>query len=114
MRLNFSLRTLQYVDERVRLYNEQGQGNAGLPRAYLDAAQIVIANGDLARGRNFAERAVEGWRTIHGSDSKEVIKHSPLVLNPAKLPLYGLSMKWKTAPDKVPQRLDPDGFEDWL
>ncbi|KAF1828517.1 hypothetical protein BDW02DRAFT_615361 [Decorospora gaudefroyi] len=70
MRLKFSLQTLRYVDERIRLYNEQGPGDSGLPRAYLDAAQITIAHGDLARGRIFAERAVEGWRTAHGSDSK--------------------------------------------
>lgn len=114
MRMNFSLRTLRYVDERVRLYNEQGPGDAGLPRAYLDAAQIAIANGDLARGRIFAERAVEGWRTTHGSDSKEVIEHGPLARNPATLPLYGLSKKWKTSSDEVPQGLDPNDFEDWL
>ena len=113
MRLNFSLRTLRYVDERVRLYNE-GPGDAGLPRAYLDAAQIAIANGDLARGHIFAERAVEGWRTAYGSDCKEVIEYSPLARNPAKLPLYGLSMKWKTSSDEVPNDLDMNDFEDWL
>ena len=93
MQINFSLRTLRYVDERVRLYNEQGPGNSGLPRAYLNAAQFAIANGDLARGRIFAERAVEGWRTAHGSDSKEVIEHGSLARKPAGLQLYGLSMK---------------------
>ncbi|KAF2679583.1 SET domain-containing protein [Lentithecium fluviatile CBS 122367] len=114
MLMKFSLRTLRYVDERVRLYNEQGPGNSGLPRAYLDAAQITIANGDLARGRIFAERAVEGWRTACGSDSKEVMEHGSLARNPAKLQLYGLSMKWKTSSDEVPQGLDQNDFEDWL
>ncbi|KAF1954354.1 SET domain-containing protein [Byssothecium circinans] len=114
MRLSFSLRTLGYVDERIRLYNEQGPGDSGLPRAYLDAAQVAIANGDLARGRIFAERAVEGWRTAYGSDSKEVIDHSSLARNPAGLQLYGLSMKWKTLLDEVPQGLRPNDFEDWL
>ncbi|KAF1998207.1 hypothetical protein P154DRAFT_439700 [Amniculicola lignicola CBS 123094] len=114
MRMNFSLRTLRYVDERVRLYNEQGPGNSGLTRAYLDAAQIAIANGDLARGRVFAERAVEGWRVAQGSDSKEVIEYSSLVRNPAKLPLYGMSMKWKTSLEEIPQGLDVTDFEDWL
>ncbi|KAJ4373764.1 hypothetical protein N0V83_002503 [Neocucurbitaria cava] len=114
MQMKFFLRTLRYVDERVRLYNEQGPGNSGLPRAYLDAAQIAIANGDLARGRIFAERAVEGWRIANGSDSKEVIRHGSLARNPATLPLYGLSMKWKTSLNEVPQELDLDDFEDWL
>jgi hypothetical protein len=114
MQMKFSLQTLRYVDERVRLYNEIGPGNSGLPRAYLDAAQTAIANGDLARGRIFAERAVEGWRTASGSDSKEVVEHSPLARNPTQLQLYGLSMKWKTSADEVPQGLDTESFEDWL
>ncbi|KAF2788843.1 hypothetical protein K505DRAFT_420843 [Melanomma pulvis-pyrius CBS 109.77] len=114
MQLKFLLRTLRFVDERIRLYNEQNPDRSGLPRAYLDAAQIAIANGDLARGRIFAERAVEGWRTSYGSDSKEVIEHGPLARNPAKLELYGLSLKWKTSLDDVPQDLDQDNFEDWL
>ncbi|KAF1842000.1 uncharacterized protein K460DRAFT_370009 [Cucurbitaria berberidis CBS 394.84] len=114
MRMQFLLRTLRYVDERVRLYNEQGPGNSGLPRAFLDAAQITIANGDLARGRIFAERAVGAWRTAYGGDSKEVIEYESLARNPSKLPLYGLSMKWKTSLDEVPQQLDANDFEDWL
>jgi hypothetical protein len=114
MRMNFLLRTLRYADERVRLYNEQGPGDSGLPRVYLDAAQTAIANGDLARGRIFAERAVEGWRIAYGSDSKEVIERVSLARDPAKLQLYGLSMKWKTSLDEVPQGLDPNDFDDWL
>jgi hypothetical protein len=114
MQLTFPLKTLHYVDERVRLYDEQGPGNFGLPRAYLDAAQLTIANGDLARGRVFAERAVEGLRTALGSDSKEVIKHGALARNPEKFQLYGNSFKWKTSPDEVPQGLGSNDFEDWL
>lgn len=59
--LSSPLRSLCYLDQQVRLYNEQGPDDAGLSRAFLDAAQIAIANGDLARGRIFAERAVSGW-----------------------------------------------------
>lgn len=114
MQMSFSLRTLRYADERVRLYNEQGPGDTGLPRAYIDAAQVSIANGDLARGRVFAERAVEGYRVAQGTDSKEVIDFGSLARNPAKLQLYGLSMKWKTSADEVPQGITPNDFEDWL
>jgi hypothetical protein len=28
--------------------------------------------------------------------------------------LYGMSMKWKTAVDEVPDNLEPSAFEDWL
>lgn len=111
---SFSRQALRYVDERIRLYNQQGPGNSGLPRAYLDAAQIAIANCDLARGSVFARRAVEGWRTAQGSDSDEVAEYAPLVQDPSNLPLYGISMKWKTSLEEVPSELDSNDFEDWL
>jgi hypothetical protein len=59
--LSSLLRTLHYVDQLVRLYNERRPGHLGLPQAFLDAAQIAIANGDLARGCIFVERAVSIW-----------------------------------------------------
>lgn len=114
MSMNFSLPVLRHVDEIVQLYNKQGPGDPGLPRAYLDAAQIAIANGDLARGRVFAERAVEGYRVAQGTDSEEVIEYTSLAQDPAKLPLYGISMKWKTSLAEVPLQLESNEFEDWL
>jgi SET domain len=107
-------RTLRYVDQQVQLYNEQGPDDAGLPRAFLDAAQIAIANGDLARGRIFVERAVFGWRTAGGSDRAEVIEYGALAQDPSKHELYGISMKWRTTVDEVPCGLEPGDFEDWL
>ncbi|KAL5114259.1 hypothetical protein ACEQ8H_007868 [Pleosporales sp. CAS-2024a] len=114
MEMNFSQTTLGYVDERIQLYEKQRSGDVGLTRAYFDAAQIASANGDLARGRIFLERAVEGWRVAQGSDSAEVIDFTSLARNPAKLPLYGISTKWKTSMDEVPSHLGPKDFEDWL
>ncbi|TVY73285.1 SET domain-containing protein [Lachnellula suecica] len=108
------LQMLRYVDQRVRLYNEQRTEDAGLPRAFLDAAQIAITHGDLARGRIFTERAVSGWLTAHGDDSKEVIENKALAQDPRKLQLYGLSMKWETAVEDFPREFGPDDFEDWL
>lgn len=112
--LSSPIRTLRYVDQQVQLYNEQGPDDVGLPRAFLDAAQIAIANGDLARGRTFAERAVSGWRTALGSDSTEVIKYGALVQDPSKHELYGISRKWGTTVHEVPRGLEPGDFEDWL
>lgn len=112
--LSSPLRTLRYVDQQVRLYNEQGPGDAGLPRAFLDAAQIAIANGDLARGRIFAERAVSGWWTALGGDSTEAIEHGTLARDPSKHKLYGISMKWRTTVDEAPRGLESSDFEDWL
>jgi hypothetical protein len=112
--LSSPLRILRYVDQQARLYNEQGAHDSGLPRAFLDAAQISIANGDLARGRIFAERAVSGWQTAFGSDSTQVIQYGTLAQDPSKHMLYGHSMKWKTAVDDAPRGLEPNDFEDWL
>jgi hypothetical protein len=47
---SFQTRTLSFADETVRLLTEHQPRHSGLPRAYLDAAQICVANGDLARG----------------------------------------------------------------
>lgn len=112
--LSSLLRILRYVDQQVQLYNDQGPGDTGLPRAFFDAAQIAIANGDLARGRIFVERAVSGWRIAGGGDSTPVIQHGALAQDPSKHELYGVSMKWKTAVDEAPCGLEPGDFEDWL
>jgi hypothetical protein len=112
--MNFSQQILRYVDERVQLYDSWGPDNSGLVRAYFDAAQIAIANGDLARGHVFAERAVGGWRTTHGSDSEEVINYAPLAQNSAKYPLCGISKNWSTPLGEVPPQSDSNDFEDWL
>jgi hypothetical protein len=108
------LRILRYVDQQVRLYNKQGPDDNGLPRAFLDAAQIFIANGDLARGRIFVERAVAGWMVLEGDDSTAVLEKAILARDPSKHELYGTSMKWKTNVNEVPQGLRLTDFEDWL
>ncbi|KAI9748189.1 MAG: hypothetical protein M4579_007289, partial [Chaenotheca gracillima] len=62
----------------VRLYNEQGREDVGFAQAFVNAAQLVIANSDLARGRIFAERAASVWKTTLGGDSTPAIKHGAL------------------------------------
>lgn len=108
------LETLRHVDHLVQLYNKGGLDDIGLPRAYLDAAQIVISNGDLARGRVFFERAVSGWQISQGDDSKDVIENQTLARDLSKHPVYGRTFIWRTAPEDVPNCLDQDSFEDWL
>ncbi|MCJ1234381.1 hypothetical protein MMC14_002342 [Varicellaria rhodocarpa] len=112
--LSTPLQILRYVDQQIHLYNEQGPDDVGLPRAYLDAAQIAIANGDLARARIFAERAVLGWIVLDGDDSSNVLQNRALSQDPSKHMLYGRSMKWKTAVDDNPQGLDSKELDDWL
>ncbi|KAF4338330.1 SET domain protein [Fusarium beomiforme] len=107
-------RILGYVDRQVQLYNEQGPDDAGLPRAFFDAAQIAAAHGDLARSRIFTERAAAGWLVLQGNDSPQVLQTQQLARNPSSHATYGNSTAWKTAADDVPQGLDCDEFEGWL
>jgi hypothetical protein len=108
------LRTLSYFDQQVHLYNEQGREDVGFAQAFVNTAQLVIANSDLARGRIFAERAASVWKTTLGGDSTPAIKHGALAQNPSKYELFGVSTKWKTKVDEAPQGLEPSDFEDWL
>ncbi|MCJ1382121.1 hypothetical protein MMC17_005233 [Xylographa soralifera] len=108
------LRTLRYFDQQVRLYDEQGREDVGFAHAFVNTAQLVIANSDLARGRIFAERAASVWKTTLGGDSAQAIKDGALAQDPSKYELYGTSMKWKTEVDEAPQGLEPSVFEDWL
>jgi hypothetical protein len=108
------LRIFRYLDQQVNLYHEQGADAVGVSGALSHATEIAITNGDLARGRIFAERAVSGWRTMGGGDSTEVIALEILARDPSKHLLYGLSMEWKTAVDEVPRGLESSDFEDWL
>lgn len=107
-------RMLSYVEEQVRLWNEPTPDAIGLARAYPDAFQIAVANGDLARARIFAERLVPLYLTTMGDDSPDVIEYRKLVREPATHDYYGISMKWKTGLNDIPQGLGPEEFEDWL
>lgn len=107
-------RILGYVDQQVRLYNEQGPDDIGLPRAFFDAAQVTAAHGDLARARVFTERAAAGWLVLEGDDSLRVLKTEGIAQKPSSHDTYGYSAAWKTAVDDITQGLDPNEFEDWL
>jgi hypothetical protein len=107
-------RMLSYVDEQVQIWNESTPDIIGLVRAYPDAFQICIANGDLARASVFAERCLSLYLITGGDDSPEIPEYRELVQDPKLHQYYGMSMKWKTTLDEVPQELGTEEFEDWL
>ncbi|KDN66409.1 hypothetical protein CSUB01_12305 [Colletotrichum sublineola] len=112
--LRTPVRTLRYFDQQIRLYNEQGREDVGFAQAFANAARLVIANGDLARGHVFSARASSVWRTTLGGDSTQAIEHEALARDPSKYMLFGISTKWKTKVNEAPQGLEPGDFEDWL
>ncbi|KAF2648360.1 SET domain-containing protein [Lophiostoma macrostomum CBS 122681] len=90
-------RMLDYVDEQVRLWHE------------LSANEVV-----LTRARSFAERLVPLFLASLGEDSPEVIQYSKLARDPTGHEYFGMSMKWKTAVNEIPEGLGPKDFEDWF
>ncbi|KAK3368021.1 hypothetical protein B0H63DRAFT_515714 [Podospora didyma] len=112
--LTAPLKVLRFVDQKVCLYTAQSPHDAGLSRAFWDAAQIAIANGDLARGKVFAEAQSLGGRSAREMTARMLPCLQLWHGNPASLSLYGMSSKWKTTLDEIPKALSPADFEDWL
>ncbi|KAG5919998.1 hypothetical protein E4U61_000336 [Claviceps capensis] len=111
----YPLQALGYIDAQTRLYSELLQGDIGLPHSYQYAAKIAISQGDLARVRIFAQRAVRDFVTILGSDSTETIEYADMAKNPANHSnVRGMFMEWKTSVDEIPLGLGPEEFENWL
>ena len=98
----------------LRLLEEEHVADGRIPRLYYDALQIVIANGDQARAKVFAEKAYAARVILEGEDSPETIRLKGLAERPANHRLYGTSMAWKQAVKKVPQGLSEQEFNDWL
>ncbi|KAL1597895.1 hypothetical protein SLS60_008383 [Paraconiothyrium brasiliense] len=107
-------RMLGYVEEQIQLWRDMSPNEVGLGRAYPDAFQIAIANGDVARARIFAEKVVALYLTTLGDDSPDVSQYKALFRDPASHEYYGMSMRWKTSMEEIPLELHPQVFEDWL
>ncbi|KAM7193971.1 hypothetical protein V8F33_007477 [Rhypophila sp. PSN 637] len=107
---------LSYVDEQVRLYNEGGANNSGLARAYFDAAQVCVVNGDLARASFFCQRAADEAVLCLGEDSPMVDLYRRMAEDPSKHPqgIANMTRAWKTAITDVPQGLSDQEFDNWL
>jgi hypothetical protein len=104
---------LHLVHTIFRLFKEEGQWDASVPRAYYDAFQIAIANGDETRARIFAERAYAARVVVEGDDSPEAVRLAQLVDKPTQHRLYGLFVD-NPEEVEIPQGLDESTFEDWL
>lgn len=109
------LRDLHQAELIIRLYKEHGNSADPMGNTYLHAAHIVLHCGDLARGREFAKRAVSDWTTLFGSDCVQIKMWGYLQDDPLRFVNYGvLSNAWKTAINEIPNGLDTEEFELWL
>ncbi|KAH7329720.1 hypothetical protein B0I35DRAFT_48727 [Stachybotrys elegans] len=98
---------LHLVRAMLRLLEEEGIWDAGVPRAYYDAFQIAVMDGDEARAKIFAERAYAARVVIEGDDSPTAARLRKLAERPSQHPLYQVRKD-------SPQEIDGLEFDDWL
>lgn len=96
------------------MYDDQGPHDGGAAQIYLFVAKIAIIDGDLARGKVFAERAMAEFTTLEGDDCRTVVKQGYLARDPASFVLHGVISARPSKVNDVPTGLSDDDFEDWL
>ncbi|KAF1845543.1 SET domain-containing protein [Cucurbitaria berberidis CBS 394.84] len=105
---------LHHVHTIIQLLKEEHFTDARVARAYYDALQIAIANGDQARAKVFADRACAERVVLEGEDSPEAKRLKGFGENPSTHMLYGTKMGWKQDVKKVPRNMSATDFESWL
>ena len=105
---------LQKVHTLILLLEAEQISDARLPRAYYDVFQTVIAHGDQARAKVFAERAYAARAGCEGADSPGSLRIRLLAENPKSRRLFRTSKQWRQNETKVPKRLGDEEFEKWL
>ncbi|KAG6026458.1 hypothetical protein E4U19_002583 [Claviceps sp. Clav32 group G5] len=106
--------SLQYLDAQIRIYSELNREDHDVALVYEFAADLTISQGDLARGRVFAQKTASIHKTALGIDSPMAIKFADLARDPSSHDMYGRFMCWRTAVDDIPYELEPHDFEEWL
>ncbi|KAG6090851.1 hypothetical protein E4U30_007881 [Claviceps sp. LM220 group G6] len=106
--------SLQYLDAQIRIYSELNREAHDVALVYEYAADLTISQGDLARGRVFAQKAESIHKIVRGSDSPMTIHFADLARDPTRHDMYGRFMGWKMAVDDIPYELEPHDFEQWL
>ena len=102
---------LQKVHTLIRLLKAEQISDARLPRAYYDALQTVIAHGDQARAKVFAERKYAARLSCEGEDSLGTLQIRLLTENPKSS-----SVVWgvEAVETKVSKGLGDEESEKWL
>ena len=105
---------LQWVRSLLQLLDAEQISDARLPRIYYDAFQTVIAQGDCARAKVFAERAYVGRLCCEGEDSESTLLMKGLMEDPSSHRLFGTSYRWQQSVKKIPSGLEGNDLEKWL
>ena len=105
---------LQWVHSLLLLLDAENISDARLPRAYYDAFQTVVAQGDHARAKVFAERVYEARRCCEGEDSETALFVKQLAADPRGPRLFGTSNAWAQGTTKIPEGWKSNDFENWL
>ena len=108
------LQHLHKVRSLLLLLEAEKISDARLPRAYYDAFQTVIAHGDEARAKIFAEKAYVTRLCCEGEDSPATLQMEALARTPKGHRLFGMSKLWKQNEKRVPKELTDDEFDKWL
>ncbi|KAK8135533.1 hypothetical protein PG984_003473 [Apiospora sp. TS-2023a] len=88
-----------------------------IQRLYYDAFQFVVAHGDQARGRVFAERTYNARVECEGEDSPATQEAKRLMQEPASHASCGAyGTKWRTSKTAQPKKetVGDEAFEKWL
>ncbi|KAF2173791.1 hypothetical protein M409DRAFT_62048 [Zasmidium cellare ATCC 36951] len=97
-----------------QIYEEEQIFDLRLPRLYYDAFQICAMHSDQARASIFARRARETRIICEGRGSGEAAELEKLASHPEKFQNSGVTTRWKSRADDVPQDSDSTSFEKWL
>ncbi|RPB07912.1 SET domain-containing protein [Morchella conica CCBAS932] len=92
---------------------DEGIQDMRVARAYYDAFQICVSNGDMARASVFARKHIEEVICCEGEDAPGLKERQAFVDKPETHRLAGVSNMWESKlSDRA--RSDHDDFEGWL
>ncbi|KAJ8069382.1 hypothetical protein OCU04_003036 [Sclerotinia nivalis] len=113
--VRFPLQAIRYLDQTVQLLSGKEFHVSSLCNALAEAFELNLGQGDLARARVLAEKAMRYMSVIYGSDSPAVLDNRRRANHPSMSDIYGLSsQEWATAIDDVPSGVKSDEFEGWV
>lgn len=87
---------------------------AALYQTYLEASTLVLAHGDVARGKVLLERAYDPSILGFGVYNHHAKRCQSLLADVTQFPSYGKTTRWTTKGDDIHPETNPSEFEDWL